>query len=456
VTRAWSKGRRTGTGSEESVFPLADSNRRQRCDERAAARSICVRTTLSFAVFTVLLCGTTTASAYRSAADLPEFADDARIRWESSTIEVVLSERVPSGLLFADVERALFDAMVAWDSQAGTDLDFVYAGRTNAGPESGDGRVTVHFVDAGWSELGFADVGATTEVLRFVQGDGASLRDADLFINSESLEWSVAGDEPAVGMVDLRSAFVHELGHVIGLLHSCELRGAGGAPDCAMGAGAGTVMHPTIAQGVVQRTLSQDDIDGLSFLYPEAGCEATGCAAPLECVDRVCELVCEGAVCGDGERCGPMGCEPVACEECGEGAIGDPCVLGNECAAGHCASGGYCTEQCSTECGPGFLCMDSECVAAGGVFGDECAEASDCLSELCLDGARPVPICTRACLATCPNGFVCGDVEGRQVCRPESPNEGCSASDGKIDPIALIVLGILVVLRRRRERERRS
>lgn len=232
------------------------------------------------------------------------------------------------------------------------------------------------------------------------------------------------------------------------MLHTCEDRGAGGAPDCAGGIGAGTVLHPEYA-GTSQRILSDDDVAGVCFLYPRGGCEVTGCAAPLECIEGSCELVCEGAVCSDGERCGPMGCEPAGCTECGPGAIGDPCDLGADCTTGFCSSGGYCTEECIDACRPGFACQAGECVAAGGVFGEECANADECLSDLCLQGAEPRPICTRACLDACPGSFICGPVDGRDVCRPAPLESGCSATGDASLLLCLSLLGILVVLRRR-------
>jgi len=57
-------------------------------------------------------------------------------------------------------------------------------------------------------------------------------------------------------------------------------------------------------------------------------------------------------------------------------------------------------------------------------MGAECASASECLGNECLEGAMDSPICTRQCSgkrAACPDGWHCEAVDGVDVCAPIEP-----------------------------------
>ncbi|KAM7277760.1 hypothetical protein ACFE04_004894 [Oxalis oulophora] len=62
--------------------------------------------------------------------------------------------------------------------------------------------------------------------------------------------WST---EPRSDEMDLESVAVHEIGHLLGLAHTMDPK---------------AIMYPIIDQGIIKRDLSQDDIDGIHFLYP--------------------------------------------------------------------------------------------------------------------------------------------------------------------------------------------
>ncbi|KAM7279887.1 hypothetical protein ACFE04_007021 [Oxalis oulophora] len=62
--------------------------------------------------------------------------------------------------------------------------------------------------------------------------------------------WST---EPRSDEMDLESVAVHEIGHLLGLAHTTDPK---------------AIMYPIIDQGIIKRDLSQDDIDGIHFLYP--------------------------------------------------------------------------------------------------------------------------------------------------------------------------------------------
>ncbi len=62
--------------------------------------------------------------------------------------------------------------------------------------------------------------------------------------------WSVG---PTLGAFDVESVALHEIGHILGLLHSNVV---------------GAVMFPRIAGNTVNRVLAPDDVDGIGQLYP--------------------------------------------------------------------------------------------------------------------------------------------------------------------------------------------
>ncbi|KAF8390341.1 hypothetical protein HHK36_024866 [Tetracentron sinense] len=60
------------------------------------------------------------------------------------------------------------------------------------------------------------------------------------------------GTNPSPGVTDLESVAVHEIGHLLGLMHSSV---------------PGAIMYPTIPSGVTKRQLHGDDIQGIRTLY---------------------------------------------------------------------------------------------------------------------------------------------------------------------------------------------
>jgi hypothetical protein len=88
--------------------------------------------------------------------------------------------------------------------------------------------------------------------LRPGQPSDGELREADMEVNGVSFRWSAIGREP--GTLSLRTMFVHELGHMLGLDHPCAPRGsrsrASGRTelDCTDSTVQKAVMHPDAAE----------------------------------------------------------------------------------------------------------------------------------------------------------------------------------------------------------------
>ncbi len=166
-------------------------------------------------------------------------------------------------------EPALRSAQDTWKNVSTSRFAFQY-GSTNRcpslvrecpGPQTFDGKN-----DVAWLQLG----GCCTLGVTWYS---TSVDEADMALNTK-FPWSTAG-----GNYDVETVFLHENGHVAGLGHT-DVQPA--------------VMYPYY-QGI-QRSLYQDDIDGITALYPQDG--------------------------GGGQ--------------CTLGAPGDPCNSDSECCSGKC------------------------------------------------------------------------------------------------------------------------
>lgn len=107
--------------------------------------------------------------------------------------------------------------------------------------------------------------------------DDGRMFEVDIEINGEAYDWSLA---PDTSTMDLETALVHELGHVIGLDHDCYEAGFGlprpvddqGAPvpSCSDAPAdvRASVMYTASGNGMVRRALSDDDARAICTLYP--------------------------------------------------------------------------------------------------------------------------------------------------------------------------------------------
>ena len=76
---------------------------------------------------------------------------------------------------------------------------------------------------------------------------------------------------PGLPTLDVQSLLLHELGHVLGMLHSCSLSStdATTAPNCGVANGnyLNAVMYPTLASQQVRRALQFNDYARINCLY---------------------------------------------------------------------------------------------------------------------------------------------------------------------------------------------
>lgn len=382
------------------------------------------------------------ALAFRTSADDPSLAIGPAT-WRERTIPLSLTGTPPAGIAGIDAEQALLEAWATWELAGCAAPSPEYQGLSIGRPaSSADGVVTVQFLaQADWDARSLGSGAPATTVVSYISDAlGPAIVDADVFVNAEAPLW--ATDYTAARRA-LLSVLVHEIGHILGLLHTCELDvppplGCVGAPLADS-----PTMHPLFFPDAA--TLASDDTDGACFLYPTA-CDSA-CAAGFVCSAGACVPGCATTVCGPDDGCTPgIGCEPVVALDCPESCRssrtcleqGDPCMTPCECLTQVCADG-VCALPCttSTDCDASETCNAGACETYLGTYGDGCTRGLQCATGLCLlltnKSGGTSGSCTRACLpdGPCPAGAACSDIDGLFVCYASTPPSasGCAIAD---------------------------
>jgi hypothetical protein len=117
----------------------------------------------------------------------------------------------------------------------------------------------------------------------FVDRSNGEIKDADIEVNALIFGWADLDITPSTIKQDLQNALTHEMGHLIGLDHTCYDASSGLAapidnagkpvPDCndAPPDVAATTMFASATPGdTAKRTLAPDDIQGVCDIYPVA------------------------------------------------------------------------------------------------------------------------------------------------------------------------------------------
>jgi hypothetical protein len=227
------------------------------------------------------------AGAYRTSQDSERNRARGivgRIAWRTSPVRFALQRPGSDDLPLAQAEIAVQRAFSAWTAPSCTDLAVRYAGLTDTPPVYDDAEDVIGWVERGWRDRGYASftIAVTTTELGD-DGMGWAIDGADMELNGEDYRWALEGGAPGTGTVDVEALLVHEVGHYLGLLHPCEGAGGDGAPLCpATPPSPVPTMYPVFT-GDEQASLERDDVDGICFLYPRAGCEATRCAPGERC-----------------------------------------------------------------------------------------------------------------------------------------------------------------------------
>lgn len=152
---------------------------------------------------------------------------------------------------------ALLNTQAAWTDVTTSRFAFSYGGTTSRCPslvkECPGDQVFDGFNDVAWMDLGRCSIArCTLGVTWYATSDPD---EADMALNT-SVSWRTDG-----GDYDVESVMLHENGHVAGLGHSSVTQ---------------AIMYAYY--GGVRRSLHQDDVDGVTSLYPEGGAAATATA----------------------------------------------------------------------------------------------------------------------------------------------------------------------------------
>lgn len=373
---------------------------------QSSAASSSLRTALAC----VLWSWSSTAIAYRTAADLREFEDlttvdgtSPIIGWANPKVAFRLHAEAPPGLGIEDVARAVNRATDTWNTPICSALRLTLSGTTSQSARPGDSINTIQFV-TDWSALGFSSrVGAVTDIQYAEQSaaEGATatrwvIGEADIYLDAQNYEWVLEVANDSDERKSLLSVLTHELGHAAGLLHPCETentRDTSGAsadpnaPLCGDIPGAEeTLLYPEYAPTLT--ALSADDRAGLCFLYAQDSCETLGCPTGELCTDHGCMPACGDEVCAADQTCFQDECVPLC--------SGLDCYVGQECGkTSDCPN----FLRCRTAL-PDPVSSDAEedtpekvCLPGDAPLGDPCDSSRDCASAACSKDGFCVPPC---------------------------------------------------------------
>lgn len=170
--------------------------------------------------------------------------DGKTVRWKTNTIiYYVNTSGGPSGSL-----TAIQSAMQTWTDVNTSSLRFVYGGNTTS---------TAYNLADGMNIICFRSLGTETTTARnFVTWNASGeIQDSDIVVNTDhNLS---AADACPKDRYDIQSIVTHELGHALIL---CELKKKEHRKK--------TMYWKEFKGDMKKRTLEQDDINGIAYLYP--------------------------------------------------------------------------------------------------------------------------------------------------------------------------------------------
>jgi hypothetical protein len=239
--------------------------------------------------------------------------------WAQATVPITgyPDDFKQSSMTPAELQAAITAAAATWSTPAETCtyLTLMPTFATGQGPPpANDGHSTVVFHSTVWCrvqadgtcpggvEYDPSALAVTTDTANTATGQ---IYDADVEVNALDYQWADVVQEPQLASdMDLQNALTHELGHLIGLDHTCwdpATSTSGGhpvddsgnlVPPCSTADAAiqETTMFPSATPGDIQkRDLAPDDHNALCAIYnvddppPPPGTDAFGgcvrCAA---------------------------------------------------------------------------------------------------------------------------------------------------------------------------------
>lgn len=182
--------------------------------------------------------------------------------WRNACVSYSISQQASRSVPFADATRIIDAAFATWPASTCADGGQPGISISNSGSSSctevrynadSSNQNLIVFRDDGWPyNDAFSTLGLTTVTFNAETGE---IFDADMEINSSQRNLSIEDRVPANGF-DLASVVTHEAGHFYGLAHATNAK---------------ATMFAAYKPGTDElRTLSEDDVDGLCAIYPDA------------------------------------------------------------------------------------------------------------------------------------------------------------------------------------------
>jgi len=335
------------------------------------------------------------------------------VRWSTPDLTYYLGTYVPSSLGQAGL-NAVDAGFTPWTTANCSVLAFSKVGTTavttvmptGANPD-GKNEVIYAKSAATWPH-GYGVLGVTVPLY---STDGRII-EADIAF-SPQVSWTTSSN-PGYGDMNIQGVATHEIGHFFGLQHVLDYYGYGGSDM--------PTMVPATEDGVSEMSLSDDDLLGTCFLYPNG---EYSCANASQCPDII-----DTYQSGDEYIKGSFSCTQGACKSAlvkeGTKGYGEECPDPADCKSPYfcqpLSSGQKCTQECNPNapnCPNGNGCIPYQDMADVGVclpssnyeLSHTCANGYECDSALCYPNPDSTDrYCRESCkvsLGNCPTDFTC-------------------------------------------------